>query len=130
MADEAQRIGPTELIAFLQALPSPLPTVTCAALDRLFDLSARTNAEIRVNWILVQLRAGLEAGRAAAREALLATGRLRHLRALYAELCTRREMREFARQVFAEAKCRYHPIARTMIEDLLRRSAEGSEPPC
>jgi leukotriene-A4 hydrolase len=117
---ERERIGPAELVVFLQALPSPLPAAVCAELDRAFELTATRNLEIRVNWILVQLRSGVPGGTAAAREVLLATGRLRHVRAIYAALCAQPALRGFALQVFAEAREGYHPIARARIEDLLR----------
>ena len=59
-------MGPAELVVFLQALPSPLPASVCAELDRAFQLRTTRNLEIRVNWILVQLRSGIPEGTAAA----------------------------------------------------------------
>jgi aminopeptidase N len=117
---ERERIGPAELVVFLQALPSPLSASVCAELDRAFQLETTRNLEIRVNWILVQLRSGVPQGTAAAREVLLATGRLRHVRAIYAALCAQPALRSFALEVFAEAREGYHPIARARIEDLFR----------
>ena len=117
---ERERMGPAELVVFLQALPSPLPASVCAELDRAFQLRTTRNLEIRVNWILVQLRSGIPEGTAAAREVLLSTGRLRHIRAIYGALCAQPALRELALQIFAEARERYHPIARARIEDLLR----------
>ena len=117
---ERERMGPAELVVFLQSLPSPLPAPICAELDGAFQLQTTRNLEIRVNWILVQLRSGIPQGTAAAREVLLSTGRLRHVRAIYAALCGQPALRNFALQIFAEAREGYHPIARARIEDLLR----------
>jgi aminopeptidase N len=117
---ERERIGPAELVVFLQALPSPLPAAVCAELDRAFQLRTAQNLEIRVNWILVLLRSGNPQGLAAAREVLLSTGRLRHVRAIYAALCSRPALREVASRIFAEAREGYHPIVRARIDDLLR----------
>jgi hypothetical protein len=117
---ERERIGPAELVVFLQALPSPLPASVCEELDRAFHLETRRNLEIRVNWILVQLRSGIPHGTAAAREVLLSTGRLRHVRAIYAALCSQPALRDLALEIFEEAREGYHPIARARIEELLR----------
>jgi leukotriene-A4 hydrolase len=117
---ERERIGPAELVVFLQALPAPLPASVCAELDRAFQLGRTRNLEVRVNWILVQLRSGIPEGTASAREVLLSTGRLRHVRAIYSALCAHPELRDLALRIFAEAREGYHPIARARIEDLLR----------
>ena len=112
-------VGPAELVVLLRSLPAPLPATACAALDRWFAPSARRSVEIRLAWALVLLRAGAAEGLTVARVLLLETGRLRHLRALYAELCGNPATRAFAAGMFEQTKTTLHPIVRSAVESLL-----------
>jgi aminopeptidase N len=114
----AVRMQPTELLVFLQSLPE-LPAEVCGQLDALLGLSRRRSLELRHTFVLVQLRAGVEAGREAARRVLRETGRMKYLRPLYTELGRRPQTRALAREIYEEARASYHPIARTVVESIL-----------
>jgi hypothetical protein len=116
--NEAVRLQPTELLVFLQSLPE-LPPDVCGQLDSLLGLSRRRSLELRHTFVLVQLRAGVEAGREAARRVLRETGRMKYLRPLYTELARRPQTRGLAREIYEEARSSYHPIARTVVESIL-----------
>ena len=111
----AVRMQPTELLVFLQSLPE-LPAEVCGQLDALLGLSRRRSLELRHTFVLVQLRAGVEAGREAARRVLRETGRMKYLRPIYTELARRPQTRALAREIYDEARESYHPIARTVVE--------------
>src|SRR6266571_2318158 len=114
----AVRLQPTELLVFLQSLPE-LPPEVCDQLDSLLGLSRRRSLELRHTFVLVQLRAGVEAGRDAARRLLRETGRMKYLRHVYTELARRPQTRALAREIYDEARASYHPIARTVVESIL-----------
>jgi len=114
----ALRLQPTELLVFLQSLPE-LTAEVCAQLDALLGLSRRRSLELRHAFALVQLRAGVEAGRDAARRLLRETGRMKYLRPVYTELARRPQTRALAREIYEEARAAYHPIARTVVESIL-----------
>ncbi|HYR18304.1 MAG TPA: M1 family metallopeptidase [Myxococcales bacterium] len=114
----AVRLQPTELLVFLQSLPE-LPPDVCGQLDSLLGLSRRRSLELRHTFVLVQLRAGVEAGRQAARRVLRETGRMKYLRPVYTELARRPQTRALAREIYEEARASYHPIARTVVESIL-----------
>ena len=114
----AVRMNPTELLVFLQSLPELSPDV-CDQLDALLGLSRRRSLDLRHTFVLVQLRAGVEAGREAARRVLRETGRMKYLRPLYTELARRPQTRALAREIYEETRATYHPIARTVVESIL-----------
>ena len=87
-------------------------------LDARWGLSHRRSLELRHNFVLLQIRAGMPGAVDAARRVLLETGRMRYLRPLYTELA-RRDPAE-ARHIYEEARAGYHSIARTVVEALLK----------
>ncbi len=87
-------------------------------LDARHGLSMRRSLELRHTFVLLQLRAGAPGAVEAARRVLLETGRMRYLRPLYTELSRRHP--EAARAIYAEARGRYHAIARSVVEGLLK----------
>ena len=115
-----QELQPSELLLFLQALPPSLTAEQCAALDHHLGLRGRRSLELRCAFLVAALRAGAPGSAELARHVLLETGRMKFLRPLYGGLAARPETRALAAQFYGEAKGRYHPIARSVIEGLLR----------
>ena len=127
LADDAGRghlppqgLAPNELLLFLQALPAATGADQCAALDRHLGLRGRRSLELRCAFLVAALRAGAPGAAAQAQHVLLETGRMKFLRPLYGALAARPETKALAAQFYAEAKGRYHPIARSVIEGLLK----------
>ena len=113
---EAEPANPTELLVYLQALDPQ--SVDLRELDARQGLSTRRSLELRHTFVLLQLRAGAPEAVEAARRVQLESGRMRYLRPLYTELARRHP--EAARAVYAEARDRYHSIARSVVEGLLK----------
>jgi aminopeptidase N len=113
---------PVEWQLYLEALPRPVSVDTCRALDERFALTRRTNHEILVTWLELALRSGFDDVVPRVEEVLGAVGRMKYLRPLYVALAANPATRAVAERVFAEVKARYHPIARQVIEGVLRGS--------
>jgi aminopeptidase N len=109
--------NPTELLVLLQALPAQTPA-QCAALDAKFGLSDRRSLELRHAFVLLQLRAQAPGAAAGAERIARETGRMKYLRPIYSELA--RQDRALAERIYREAREGYHPIARAVVEGLLR----------
>ena len=113
---EVEPANPTELLVLLQGLDPA--SADLRELDARHGLSMRRSLELRHTFVLLQLRAGAPGAVEAARRVLLETGRMRYLRPLYTELSRRHP--EAARAIYAEARGRYHAIARSVVEGLLK----------
>src|SRR3989475_4470241 len=113
---EGEPRNPTELLVVLQSTPADAAKLR--ELDARWGLSQRRSLELRHNFVLLQIRAGMPGAVDAARRVLLETGRMRYLRPLYTELA-RRDPAE-ARHIYEEARAGYHSIARTVVEALLK----------
>ena len=111
-------ITPTELLVYLHAVKGGPTESFLRDLDARFGLSQRKSLELRHTFVLMQLRAGQREGIEGARRVVSETGRMKYLRPIYQELAKRD--RAVAKQVFAEVRETYHPIARAVVEGLLR----------
>jgi len=117
--DETDGWSPEEWQIFLKSLPREIDPDACRRLDETFGLTGSGNYEILVNWLVLAARSGYEPALPRVREVLLGVGRMKYLKPLYEALVAREETRALAREVFEEAKDRYHPIARAGIEAIL-----------
>ena len=112
--------APIEWVLYLDRLPRPAPLALCAALDAAHGLTASTNFEVLASWLLVAVHAGHDAALPRVQEVLGSVGRMKYLKPLYRALVDRPETRGLARASFAEHAASYHPIARQVIEPMLR----------
>jgi leukotriene-A4 hydrolase len=112
----AARWTPLEWQLYLEAMPRPGP---CAALDAAFGLTASTNYEVLVSWLVLALQSRHAAVVPRVEQVLAAVGRMKYLRPLYTSLCL--DHRDVAERVFAANRASYHPIARQMVEGVLKR---------
>ncbi|HTO99121.1 MAG TPA: M1 family metallopeptidase [Myxococcales bacterium] len=112
----AEPANPTELLVLLQSIAPGAARLR--EMDARWGLSSRRSLELRHTFVVLQLRAGVEGAVEAARQLLLATGRMKYLRPLYTELL--RRDRAAAERIFAEARGGYHNIARAVVEGLLK----------
>jgi leukotriene-A4 hydrolase len=114
-----RKADPTELLLYLHALQSP-SRATCEAIEARYRIGAQRSLELRTAFAVAQLRAGMPEGVEEARRIALGIGRMKFLRAIYSELHSRAATRERAREIFAEARPTYHPIAAQVVESILR----------
>ncbi len=87
-------------------------------LDEARSLSRSENCEILAPWLRLAARARLDAALPALRRFLSSQGRGKYLRPLYEELLASEWGAPVAREVYAEARGRYHPLARGMLDRL------------
>lgn len=120
--DSASTVGWTaqEWQIFLGGLATDTGVGPCRKLDNRFTLSTSGNAEIRVAFLAVAARAGDTLVYPQIRKTLTEFGRMKYLRPLYSTLMAGIPAgRVLARQVFEEARGRYHPVAAAMVQGLL-----------
>jgi aminopeptidase N len=121
--DELRLCSVRDWQVLLPRLPKLLPVEDCRWLDEQFSLSSGGNAEVRVAFLALAARSGYRGADAVIRRTLLTVGRMKYLRPLYVGLCSRPETVAMAREVFAAAREGYHPVARNVIEGVLKSAA-------
>ncbi|MBK9034496.1 MAG: M1 family metallopeptidase [Myxococcales bacterium] len=113
----------TEWQLFLELVPRPATVATCRALDERFDLTAGRNYDVLVSWLTLALGTGDHAVLDRVDHVLAHVGRMKYLRPLYTALVREPATRDRAAAVFAKVGAGYHPIARQMVEAVLRDAA-------
>jgi hypothetical protein len=104
-------------------VPRPASPALCSALHEQFGLTASTNYEVLVTWLVLALSSGYHRVVPRAEEVLGAVGRMRFLRPLYFALASDERTRPIARRTFERFAAGYHPIARQVVESVLREHA-------
>ncbi|HEY0987550.1 MAG TPA: leukotriene A4 hydrolase C-terminal domain-containing protein [Kofleriaceae bacterium] len=112
--------SPTEWQLYLESVPRPATAEQCRALDARFALTASTNYEVLVAWLVLALRSGHHGVVPRAEEVLASVGRMKFLRPLYAALAADDRTRPVATRAFERLRAGYHPIARQVVESTLR----------
>lgn len=113
----------TEWQLYLESVGRPAARELCAELDRRFELSRSGNHEILVAWLELALRSGYHEVVPRTEQVLAAVGRMKYLRPLYRALAADPRTRPVAAAAFAANRAGYHPIARQVIEGVLREAA-------
>ena len=90
-----------------------------AQLDRSFGLSDSDNRYIAARWFELAVASDYEPAWPAVRDYLLSIGRMKLINPIDRELAKTEAGLEKARQVFAEARAGYHPIASNAIAAML-----------
>lgn len=116
---------PLEWTLYLESVPRPAPEATCRALDETYQLTASTNFDVLVPWLRLALESGYTHVVARAQEVLASVGRMKYLRPLYTALAADVRMRDIARATYDKNRASYHPIARQMVESILRAPAKA-----
>ncbi len=88
-------------------------------MDGAFSLTASGNSELAAQWLENAIRAGYEPAYPRLREFLLQVGRRKFLTPLYTALAVTEEGKEWAREVYAEARPGYHSVSQGTIDRLL-----------
>ena len=104
---------------FFNTVPTPLDAERMAQLDRSFGLSDSDNRYIAARWFELAVASDYEPAWPAVRDYLLSIGRMKLINPIYRELAKTEAGLEKARQVFAEARAGYHPIASNAIAAML-----------
>lgn len=110
---------PDEWVLYLQGLPRPMDVRECRWLDETFDLTARGNWEVLVEWLTIAAASGYQPALPRVREVLSSVGRMKYLKPLYKALMLHDDTAAFARDVFAAARESYHPLSRGAVAGIV-----------
>ena len=108
-----------EWVRFLEGLPAKLSNEKLVELDDAFHFTTSHNGEILMRWFPLTVRSGYFEARPAIAEFLHRVGRRKLIMPVYEALAAGKDGREFARQVFAQARPGYHPITIASVEAAL-----------
>jgi aminopeptidase N len=121
-AEQARAWSPIEWALYLESVPRPATPAACRALDAQFQLTQTTNHDVLVPWLTLALESGFTDVLPRVEQVLTTVGRLKYLRPLYTALASHAETRPVAESLFARARATYHPIARQMVDGILRET--------
>ncbi|MBI5494424.1 MAG: leukotriene A4 hydrolase C-terminal domain-containing protein, partial [Deltaproteobacteria bacterium] len=121
--DEASFRGfrPNDWQVLLPRIPA-LAAADCAWMQERFKLMDSGNMEIRVGFLTHCARAGHQPAFPVVEKTLKGVGRMKYLRPLYTALKATPDGLALARRVFGEARAGYHPVARSVMEGLLKQT--------
>ena len=108
-----------EWLQFLRKLPAPLNLAQMAELDRAFGLTARLNAEVAGQWLLMAAQSGYHPADPAIEAFLTTVGRRKFIIPIYRALIQSPAGTQQARTIYAKARPFYHPIAIESVDKLL-----------
>jgi leukotriene A-4 hydrolase/aminopeptidase len=119
--EELRKLDANEWQLFLNRLDKAQSIEDCAWLDQTFALARSHNYEIRVGWLTIAATSGYAPAYSAIEETLREVGRMKYLRPLYKGLIDQGpEGKAVAKRAFEGAQHGYHPVARAMVEGMLR----------
>ncbi len=110
-----------EWLHFLQFLPQQLNASQLKELDQAFGLTKIGNAEIAHQWLLISIRNNYATAYPRLEEYLTSIGRQKLIKPLYEELVKTPEGKERALKIYAKARPRYHPIAQTAVDKIVKK---------
>ncbi|WP_408607245.1 M1 family metallopeptidase [Colwellia chukchiensis] len=108
-----------EWLHFINNLPLNISNARMALLDKAFNLTLSSNAEVAHAWYLLALRSGYDAVYPAMAEYLESIGRRKLIVPLYKELAKSASGKEWAQAVYRKARPGYHPLAQGTVDDIL-----------
>ena len=107
-----------EWLRFINGLPGDLAMDQFRALDSAFALSVSANAEIAFAWYMKSLEGGYDKVTEPLRAFLIRVGRGKFIYRLYERLAETGQ-KDWALEVYKEARPGYHPIAQARIDGIL-----------
>ncbi|MBV9404676.1 MAG: M1 family metallopeptidase [Acidobacteriaceae bacterium] len=109
-----------EWLEFLQVVDRPLGADQMAALDDAFRLTQNGNFEVLDEWLLMSIESAYQPAASRLEQFLLSLGRMRYIKPLYIELMKTPAGASRARQVYAQARPGYHPIAQIALDKIVQ----------
>ncbi len=107
-------------IHFIRSLPETLSAERMEELDRTFQFSGSTNAEILSDWLRQVILKRYEPAYPAIEKFLTSQGRRKYVKLLFTELIRTQEGRELAKRIYEKARPMYHSVTREVAERILR----------
>ena len=108
-----------EWLHFINNLPLTISNERMKSLDKAFNLTNSTNAEVAHAWYLLALRSGYDAVYPAMGKYLESIGRRKLIVPLYKELATSAKGKAWAQAVYEKARPGYHPLAQGTVDAIL-----------
>jgi len=109
-----------EWLHFINNLPLDVSHERMVNLDKAFDLTNSTNAEIAHAWFLLSIRVGYDEVYPALGTYLKSIGRRKLIVPLYKELAKNPESKAWATKVYQIARPGYHGLAQGTIDSVLK----------
>lgn len=113
----------TEWNLYLETIARPASHGLLETLEARFKLTESNNYDVLVAWLTLCLQSGYQAVLSRVDQVLAAVGRMKYLRPLYTSLAKQPATRDRARATYERLRAGYHPIARQMVESVLREHA-------
>lgn len=110
-----------EWLAFLRKIPTNISPDAMRKLDEKLDFKGWGNSEIVCEWYVLGINAGYTDIRPDMKKFLVKVGRRKFLSPIYGALNSSKHAgdKEFAKEVFQEAKSNYHAVSRGSIQEML-----------
>lgn len=108
-----------EWLHFIRHLPDSSSADLLENLDKAFDFTHSTNAEIQAAWYLKAVRNGYEPAYGAMRDFLVQVGRRKFLTPLYRALMATEDGKKLALDIYEEARPNYHPISANSVDEIV-----------
>ncbi len=110
-----------EWLHFINNLPVDISIDRMAELDKAYNLTNSTNAEIAHAWYLLSLRAGYDEVLPAMSKYLVDIGRRKLIVPLYKKLAESEKGKAWAKEVYLKARPGYHPLAQGTVDAILEK---------
>ena len=108
-----------EWLHFINNLPLTISNERMSSLDKAFNLTNSSNAEVTHAWYLLALRSGYDVVYPAMATYLESIGRRKLIVPLYKELAKSASGKEWAQAVYKKARPGYHPLAQGTVDAIL-----------
>jgi leukotriene-A4 hydrolase len=112
---------------FLDGMPEGLTHAQMTDLDRTFDFTKTTNAEIGRSWFLLVIRHQFQPGNARLEAYLETIGRRKLITPLYEEMMKTPGGAAQAKRVYAIARPGYHPETAAALDGIVNGKSEDSD---
>ncbi|XP_010492111.1 PREDICTED: leukotriene A-4 hydrolase homolog [Camelina sativa] len=121
--DEVAEWNGQEWELYLENLPKSCEPSQVMALDKRYRLAESKDYEVKVSFLQLAIASKCREYHGEVEKALKAVGRMKYLRPLFTALAQTggTEEKQLAKQVFAEARETYHPIAQGVVESILSK---------
>ncbi|NQZ81376.1 MAG: M1 family metallopeptidase [Colwellia sp.] len=110
-----------EWLHFINNLPLDMTSELMAELDKNFNLTTSSNAEIAHAWYLLSIRVGYDVVYPEMSKYLVAIGRRKLIVPLYKELATTAKGKAWAQGVYKKARPGYHGLAQGTVDGILNK---------
>jgi aminopeptidase N len=108
-----------EWLHFINNLPLDISEQRMANLDKVYNLTNSTNAEVAHAWYLLSLRSGYDVVYPAMADYLESIGRRKLIVPLYKALAESAKGKQWAQGVYEKARPGYHPLAQGTVDAIL-----------